>query len=87
MIQTVEMFTVVCDNCGKDANENSDYSCWNDTETALDQAMESDWHEKDMKHYCPNCYSMNDDDEIIIDESRKGLVDRLRAERASKRTT
>lgn len=85
MIKEVQMYTVVCDNCGKACNEDSDYSCWNDKETALDQAMEGDWHTDGDKHYCGKCYSIGDNDELIIDESRKGLIERLRMERAEKR--
>jgi hypothetical protein len=29
MIKEVKMFTMVCDSCGKDVNEDTEYSCWN----------------------------------------------------------
>ncbi len=73
MIQEVIMFTVVCDNCGKDCNENQEYSCWNDKMHARDIAMESDWEISGDTHYCPLCWSHDDNDNIVIDESRKGL--------------
>ena len=76
MIKEVKMFTVVCDNCGKDCNEGQDYSCWNDESYALDVAMESNWERVDGKHICPLCYSYGDNDEIIIDKSREGVVTR-----------
>jgi hypothetical protein len=66
MIQEVKMYTVVCDNCGKDANEGAEYSCWNDKQYAQDSAMEDDWLTEEDKHYCPDCFSYGDEDELII---------------------
>ncbi len=74
MIKEVKMFTVVCDNCGIDVCKNQEYSCWNDESYARDIAMEADWIEQEEKHICPLCYSHDDNDEIIIDESRKDLL-------------
>lgn len=72
MIQKVEMFTVDCDNCGKNADEDSDYSCWNDEGVAVEIAMDDhDFIEHEGKHYCPDCYKHDDKDNIIIDEIRK----------------
>lgn len=34
MIKELKMYTVVCDNCGKDSNDGTDYSCWSDAEQA-----------------------------------------------------
>lgn len=72
MIQKVEMFTVQCDNCKITSGENSEYSCWSDEDVALDDAENDDWIEHEGNHYCPDCYSYNDNDELIINESRKG---------------
>ena len=60
------MYTVICDNCGKDAGENSEYSCWSDCELAKEQAMEGEWIEKDDFDYCPNCYELDETDEYVI---------------------
>lgn len=65
------MFTVICDNCGKDIGSEQDFSCWGDEDTAKENAIDSDWVEHEEKHYCPECHDFNSDDEIIIDESRK----------------
>lgn len=70
MIKKVEMFTVVCDNCGTDVNKGQEYSCWNDETYAEEIAMESDWHRDNDKHYCTHCFSFDENDNIIIDESR-----------------
>lgn len=70
MIQEVKMFTVVCDNCGEDIGATSEYSCWNDEFYAEEKAMDSDWHREGDKHYCPDCFSHDDDDNLIIDSTR-----------------
>lgn len=60
------MFTVVCDNCSADANENTEYSCWNDAGYAEDVATEADWIKEHDKHYCPKCFTYDDNDELVI---------------------
>lgn len=60
------MYTVVCDNCGKDSNADSDFSCWNDEDWAQELAMESDWIKEEDKYYCPDCYEYDDDDNFVI---------------------
>jgi hypothetical protein len=70
MIKEVKMFTIICDNCKHDIGEDQDYSCWSHSSSALDNANESDWLEHEHNHYCPSCYSYNDNDELIIDSSR-----------------
>lgn len=66
MIKEVKMYTVICDNCGKDCNADSEYSCWSDDTFARDCAMEDDWITEGDKHYCPQCYSYNDNDELEL---------------------
>lgn len=66
MIKKIEMYTVICDNCGKDSAEGEEYSCWNDADFAIDNAIEKDWIEKDDKHYCNDCFTWNDDDELVL---------------------
>lgn len=66
MIITDVFFAVKCDRCGKVNNE-TDTAFWNEESIADEMAKESDWlcniH---GKHYCPNCYIINDLDEIKI---------------------
>ena len=66
MIKEVKMFTLVCDGCGKDVNENTEYSAWNDTSYLEELAYDIDWREMDDKHYCNKCYEYDDDFELII---------------------
>lgn len=71
MIKKVEMYTVECDNCKKTRGEDSDFSCWGDENYALEEAKEGGWIEENEFHYCEHCVSYNDQDELIIDASRK----------------
>lgn len=66
MIKEVQMFTVICDECGKDANEGSEYSCWSDKSWAEESAMESCWKKDGEKHYCDNCWYYDDYDNLIF---------------------
>lgn len=69
------MFTVICDNCGVDCNKGAEYSCWSDSGYAEDCAREDDWHCEDGKHYCKDCWSYAENDEIVLkktpDETNK----------------
>lgn len=73
MIKKVQMFTVICDNCGQDVAENSEYSCWNDESYANENAMESGWDREGDKHYCDLCWRYDDNDNIVVDPARKDL--------------
>lgn len=73
MIIEVKMYTVKCDNCGEEW-ETDEYSGWNDPDYAWDCASEDDWIEDEKvkdKHYCKECYSYDDDDNVIINSERK----------------
>lgn len=66
MIKQVEMFTVICDNCGKDCNKDTEYSCWNSRLSAEDVAIDSDWIKEKNNHYCSDCYWYDDNDNLIL---------------------
>jgi hypothetical protein len=66
MIKKVEMYTVICDGCGKDSNSDTAYAAWSDITGAEDVAACSDWEKDDEKHYCPDCYEYDDNDELIF---------------------
>jgi len=71
MIKEVIMYTVICDKCGKDSNEESEYAGWNEKGYALEVAEEADFATIDDNHYCPDCYEWDDEGEIKIKELRK----------------
>ena len=50
------MYTIVCDNCEKDAGDYAPaFSCWQDAETAEENALEEDWVRNGTRHYCKDC--------------------------------
>lgn len=56
-------YNVQCDRCGKLANE----EYWrSDADFAKEEAQESSFVEVSGKHYCPECYTIDDDDNIVI---------------------
>ena len=66
MIQEVTMYTVICDNCGKDVNKDAEFSCWNEKGYAEECAKNADWIEDDDKHYCDDCFSYDENDNIVL---------------------
>ena len=73
MIKEVKMFTIKCDGCGKDVNENTGYSCWSEKSYLEEIAYDSDWKKVDKEHYCTDCYDYDDNDELITNKKEKGL--------------
>ena len=74
MIKEFKCYTLLCDNCGVDVNEGNEISGWTEKDTNYDIAGESNWIAHEDKHYCPDCYSFNDKDEIIINTARTSEV-------------
>lgn len=68
MVKEVKMFTVICDNCGVDVNDGAEYSCWNDEGYAEEIAEASGWITIEDKHYCPECFTFDDDDNLVTIE-------------------
>ena len=66
MIKEIKVYTFICDNCGKDSSEDSDYSGWNDKGFAWECATEDNWIEYEGNHYCPTCYNYDNEDNLII---------------------
>ena len=69
-IEKVTMYTVICDNCKESADENTDYSCWNDENYAKEIASEAGFTNENDKDYCNKCHYYNDEDELIINTER-----------------
>ncbi len=61
MIKEITMYTVICDRCGKDAFAEDEYSGWNEIYYALECAENADYREIDGKHYCENCYELDEE--------------------------
>ena len=63
-IETME--TYICDCCGDRLEDGNGYVGYVDAD--IWEQTEHGWIEHDGKHYCPNCYRIGDDDEIIIEK-------------------
>lgn len=70
-IEKKEMYTVICDNCKTSADEDTMYSCWSDEGAAEDVAMEAGYITEGDNHYCPECYSYDDNDNLILKTIKK----------------
>ena len=55
-----------------DGSELSEFAAWNDLDAALDVAQDSGWFvtEDGVHHYCPDCYTFDYDDNLVIDQKR-----------------
>ena len=70
MIKEVESYYLLCDNCGETYVENyCNYCVWLEPSMAIECAEEEGWIEHEDKHYCPECYKIDGDDNIVIKES------------------
>lgn len=72
MIYPIQMYTCKCDGCG-DAWDNGDCVCaYADEEHVRYSIQESNWHiTDDKKTYCPDCYTIDDNDNIVFKTNEK----------------
>lgn len=64
MREEVKMIVYVCDNCGEKLKYGNDFISYIDAD--IWDCCEHNWIEHEGKHYCPNCYEIDDEDNIII---------------------
>lgn len=71
-------YAVKCDRCGAINNED-DTSFWSDESTAENQAFDDEWLVNEGKHYCPNCFTVDDEtDETIVKPAFPDSVKQIR---------
>ena len=67
MITTEQMFGIVCDNCKECfCDDSTGFAFYSTKEFVLDQAKEGDWEVVNEKHYCPDCWSHDDDGNVML---------------------
>ena len=71
MIKEVTYYDIICDRCGKSLTE-EDNTCYPDTESAELIAINSGWITIGGKHYCPDCYELDEATDEYV--PKKGLV-------------
>lgn len=76
MILEKTFYAVKCDNCGV-IHKTDDIEYWESAESAWGWADPSGWALiNDDTQYCPDCYSYGDDDELIIDLTRRKTIEK-----------
>jgi rubredoxin len=65
MLVTDVFYGVKCDRCG-DLYEDSDgHTFFSSADSPIEGASDDEWKEVKSKHYCPNCYTKDDDDNVV----------------------
>lgn len=70
----VETYKLVCDSCGETFEDGNGFTCYTDDPDGSliwGDASASDWLKVGDKHYCPDCWNWNDDDNIITKDGKK----------------
>jgi hypothetical protein len=62
MITEEKCYVITCDKCERVCNEQG-YADKND---AIEAAQNSDWYVSENKHYCPKCYEIDDNDNLVL---------------------
>lgn len=71
MIKKVEMYSCVCDGCGKTyVNDELGYIAWVDECQAFEDAAQDGWTEIGGKHYCPYCCEYNEETDEYIPKKK-----------------
>jgi len=71
-------YAVKCNRCGS-VNESGDYTFMSDESSAIDEANDNDWAVENGEHFCPNCFTTNDEtDEIIVKPAIPDLVKKIK---------
>ena len=80
MLHEIKMTGAQCDHCRKDWYDNHNgWICMNTEEGMESVLMDEGWHTGDSankegidgEHYCNDCWSYDDNDNFILDKSRK----------------
>ena len=71
MIKEIKVYTAICDGCGFDVFRGQEHIGLNDIGFVEDTVLDSEWiideeTDKPAKHYCPNCWTVDDNGEIVV---------------------
>lgn len=71
-IQEVTMYAAVCDNCNKGwFNDYHGWSAMHDESSLKEMISNDDWHLEYGKTYCPDCFEIDEEDNILIKSSNE----------------
>ena len=67
MIIERTFFSVKCDGCGRELEDDAEEYAWVDDAKAVeDVAKDGDWLSIRGKHYCPDCHRYDDNDSLVL---------------------
>lgn len=64
MTSKIECVIVTCDNCENPYEDGNGFSIFSD-ETCV-HPEDNEWYVDEDKHYCPSCYELDEDDNLIL---------------------
>lgn len=70
MIKPVITYALHCDNCNENFIFDEIFTSLSDEVSVKQVLGECDWYTDGDKHYCESCYSINDEDQLILDPKR-----------------
>lgn len=73
MLKEIKVYTIVCDNCGANLCDESEYCGWNETDYIKEIAENEGWKEIDGNNYCPDCWRWNEDADGFITNNKKTI--------------
>lgn len=78
MIHEEKCFVLTCDNCKETyCDENgTGFSMFPDGGQVWEYADNDGWYEQDGKHYCPKCYTINDNDELVVIPTPASIINK-----------
>lgn len=67
MIIEKTFYSLKCDGCGKELEDEAEEYAWMDDERAAeDVAAGNDWMSIRGKHFCSDCHHYDDDDNLVL---------------------
>lgn len=66
MLEPITMYLCKCDNCGHQWGD--DVIAYADPNLVWEMASNEGWIEHEGKHICHNCWSYDDNDNVVIRE-------------------
>lgn len=74
MKQETKGIKIICDGCGETFETGEGFVCYADDpngELIWSEADTANWKELGGKHFCPDCWKWDDDDNIVTKDGRK----------------
>lgn len=79
-ITTVTMFRVICNGCGRSAQDDGEFWAWADADQAVHEATSSEWVDRgDGTHWCTRCTVCDEDGMVPTPEALAAAAENERA--------